>query len=140
MSNRGRPIGHRKTGGRKPGAWKLLTSEKLREFREKNNISRARLSKLLGVSTTSIQNWEVGKCPPSMRFQSKLVEIMASPTLVGALPQRLGGLFQPAGASSGEAAEIEITGEIVNAWLRTNPKASPADVVRVTKDVRQALR
>ena len=58
-----------KRGGRKPGAWTLLKPTDLIGFREKNKISRARLAGALGVSSTSIQNWETGNAVPTDKSQ-----------------------------------------------------------------------
>lgn len=129
----------KRRGGRKAGEWKLLTPEKLRQFREENGISRKRLADLLGVSTTTIQNWDMGKCPPSRDYQAKLLDLMSRPVLpklAAFVPGQITGI----GKSDAEAAEIEATGQIMAAWLQSNPKVKAEDVAKVVTSVRQALR
>jgi DNA-binding transcriptional regulator YiaG len=135
MKKRHRSENKRK-GGRQPGEWKLLTPEKLVEFRQKHHISRSRLAKMLGVSATSVQNWDMGKCPPNMKFQARLVEIMAQPGLVtDQAPRAISGILRAA-----EGIGVEMVGQIVVGWLKSNPHASQADLVKVVKGVRDALR
>lgn len=70
-------------GGRKPGAWRQgLTASALRQFRENNHVSRIMLARAIGVSATTIQNWETGASIPIPRSQDDLERIMANPALV----------------------------------------------------------
>lgn len=66
----------KRTGGRKPGSWTLLTKDDLVQWRKKNKVSRRTLAKAIKSSSTSIQNWEMGKSTPITKFQKRIVESM----------------------------------------------------------------
>ncbi|MFA6948894.1 MAG: helix-turn-helix transcriptional regulator [Eubacteriales bacterium] len=54
----------------------MLFSEKLRNLRGDKNISQTELSKLLGISMRTVQNYESGKCyPKNTEIYKKLAEI-----------------------------------------------------------------
>lgn len=62
-------------GGRKPGAWTLISPDALRAWRDENKVSRAHLASMLGVSSTSVQNWETGHAVATTKTQQRLVEL-----------------------------------------------------------------
>jgi transcriptional regulator with XRE-family HTH domain len=66
----------KKRGGRQPGVWDVA-SEEFRAWREGQKLSRLRLGKLLGVSQTSVQNWETGNAVPSKKYQEQIAKLMA---------------------------------------------------------------
>lgn len=68
-------------GGRKPGVWSGVTKEELVRFRSERKVSRALLAKTLGVSATSIQNWERGSAIPVKRTQEALRAVIDGPAL-----------------------------------------------------------
>jgi DNA-binding transcriptional regulator YiaG len=128
----------KRRGGRQPGKWELVDPLEFRRWRDQNKLSRARLAGLMGVSSTSIQNWETGNAVPSPRYQERLAELMKDPAVVAAAPARRGG-----GALGGRAADggsgVMATGEIVTAYLKSSPELAEEELVALIRAVRQAL-
>lgn len=119
-------------GGRKPGRWELLTPKELFEFRKQHGLSRAKLADQLGVSTTSIQNWETGRAA-SMKIQRRLRDLMDGKAAPVANP----GASANATATS---SAIETTGNIVAAYLANQEAAlPPAQLAKLVRSVRVAL-
>jgi DNA-binding transcriptional regulator YiaG len=125
----------RRRGGRKPGEWKLVMPEQLRDYRSQHKISRARLAQMLGVSSTSVQNWETGTVA-SMKIQQRLAELIAAgPSAI--LPPRKPASLWESGKQTDPA--ITTTGTIVAGYLQTHQGMSPDDLVGLIRNVRQAL-
>lgn len=116
--------------GRKPGVWTLLTPEKLRDYRDRSQLSRARLAAILGVSSTSVQNWETGTVA-STNIQQRLSELIA------AGPTQLVAPMWDASARRGDA--IKATGTIVAAYAQVQKNLSATDLVDLVRAVREAL-
>lgn len=116
--------------------WTLTSPEKIKEFRRTNSVSRLRFATALGVSATSVQNWEEGRSVAEKKTQAKMIEVMANPALVPFSRQSPGCLANTTDTS----AELEATGKIVNAWLEQHNDLAPEDLAGVIRDVRQALR
>lgn len=113
---KGRAVRH---GGRKPGTWQFgLTAEKIRAWRTQHSVSRKVLAQRLGVSSTSIQNWENGICP-IRRTQQSLAEIMEGGAPAPAVTEERACL--PTGQRAGQGLEseaaIRATSEIVSSFL-----------------------
>lgn len=122
----------RRGGGRTPGAWTLLTQDALKTFRTGAKLSRSRLSELLGVSSTSVQNWETGRSVPLTRYQEQIVALMEGGVPADTAPARKRGSNGAArsrggarsnGAShalssSGDAA-LTAVGDILKGYLAT---------------------
>lgn len=127
----------KRRGGRKPGEWRLVTPKRIREFREANRLSRATLSRALGVSSTTIQNWETGLVVATNKAQTRLAELMSQPGIL----QEHGRQSQAAQYSPNLVAEAELqaTSAIVSAYLGANPRAIN-NIGEVVRAVRQALR
>lgn len=131
-------MARKRRGGRQPGKWELVDPLEFRRWRDQNKLSRARLAGLMGVSSTSIQNWETGNAVPSRRYQERLAELMKDPTAVAAAPVRRGG----GGGfveSPDAAAGVLATGEIVTAYVKGSPDLAQDDLVALIRAVRQAL-
>lgn len=135
--------GRRRGGGRTKGTWVDVQPEKIRAFRDEHRISRVMLAKALGVSSTTVQNWEtnVGVAVPKM--QTKLAEILAAgPSAVQISAASLRG---SGGGGSSTVAEVighqvSTTGMIVNAYLASQANAvSPEELVELIGAVRKAL-
>jgi DNA-binding XRE family transcriptional regulator len=62
-------------GGRKRGIW-TLSKEDFRAWRERHQMTRASVGKLLGVSATTIQNWEKGIAIPLPKHQHAIAAAM----------------------------------------------------------------
>lgn len=127
-------------GGRKPGEWKLLSKEDLIRFRSQNGFSRSRLATALGVSSTSIQNWETEHAIPTLKAQQKLVEVLKRPDLVAGV-KKAASLFEGrpfVGEDSGSAL-FNATGQIVTAYLAKSDKISAEEVAAIIRTVRAAL-
>jgi DNA-binding XRE family transcriptional regulator len=119
----------RRRGGVVKGAWKTTTPEKLLEFRKTYKVSRARLSKVLGVSATTIQNWESEADVASTKAQARLAEVMRDAAKLFPAPSR------------GETgAAISTTGEIVEGYLRSLGRPIDKDaLLELIRNVRSAL-
>lgn len=127
----------RRRGGRKPGEWKLVTPEQLKEYRAEHKISRARLAQMLGVSSTSVQNWETGTVA-SMKIQQRLAELIAAGPAAILPPRKPASLWDMAAQKQADPA-ITTTGTIVAGYLQTRQDMSPDDLVGLIRSVRQAL-
>lgn len=125
----------RRRGGRKAGTWTVVTPEKIRAYREANGISRATLARLLGVSSTSVVNWETGRAVASLPIQARLQELLTREPLATLLPPSGAG---PAAAAPSAAPELEVVGKILVTYLQ-NVKIEPVDLPALVKGVRGAL-
>lgn len=133
-------------GGRTPGQWTLLQKDDLSGFRKTQKLSRSALSNLLGVSSTSIQNWETGRSVPLTRFQQQLVDLMKGGVPATAARGRRGrgsNGAAPTGpvASGGSESSLTATAEIVKGFLATSAggKLSADELVNLTVSLRAAL-
>lgn len=124
-------------GGRKPGTWSLVKPEAILAHRKERKLSRASLAEMLGVSQTTIQNWESGKAVATPKAQARIVEVLRSggsrPATSGA--PKVGGNGQHAG---GYDSTVEATGRIVAALL-ASAKIKPQDLRGIIQEVRAAL-
>ena len=127
----------RRRGGRKPGEWKFVTADEIKAFREEHRVSRARLASALGVSSTSVQNWETGTVA-TLKTQQQLAEIMkAGPAALATVTPSGAGGWDP-GAIVGP--QITTTGTIVTGFLTSQQgKMSTDQLIELSKNVRQAL-
>jgi DNA-binding transcriptional regulator YiaG len=129
------PAKSKRRGGRKPGEWRLLQPEQLKDYRASNKISRARLAQMLGVSSTSVQNWETGTVA-SMKIQQRLAELIAAgPSAI--LPPRKQASLWDMGQKSDPA--IVTTGTIVAGYLQSHTDLNQEDLIGLIRSVRQAL-
>lgn len=137
-------------GGRKPGQWVHVTQEAVGKFRTNAKLSRAKLAEMLGVSNTSVQNWETGYSVPMPRYQQKLAELITSggaklsPGASESAPARVRA--RQAAALSAASPEVEVTrlsvtGEIMKGYLATpqGAKVSQEQLVALTRALRGAL-
>ena len=138
-----------KHGGRKPGSWKRgLTAASLRTFRKANRISRARLAEMIGVSQTTIQNWETDRVFPTDKNQVELERVMAGtqrPATVGGQRISAKAVFETGRRQATDSVsrdETAVTGQVVSAYLaylasakgKTVTKDGLCDLVRSVKD------
>jgi DNA-binding transcriptional regulator YiaG len=136
----------KRRGGRTPGQWTLLEKDDLSGFRKTQKLSRSALANTLGVSSTSIQNWETGRSVPLTRFQQQLVDLMKGGVPVTAARGRRGrgsngaNGAAPAGVASSETS-LTATAEIVKGFLATSAgaKLSAEELVTLTVSLRAAL-
>lgn len=134
-------------GGRKPGEWTATNPEEIKAFRTANGVSRAKMAGLLGVSSTSIQNWETGAGIATPKLQAKVANLMAGwseiPGQVKAIAGRPAGpalLYSATGQARGGEV-IETAGRIVVGYLEAHGEriSSAEDLVKLIRDVRLAL-
>jgi DNA-binding transcriptional regulator YiaG len=134
-------------GGRTPGQWVHLTKDGLRQWRKDAKISRGKLSEMMGVSSTSVQNWETGRSVPMKRYQMMLADLMK-----GGAPSNgssgageavtSGAVARPASGGGGDqvqVARLNATSEILKAYLGAGGKVSQEQLVALTKALRSAL-
>ena len=128
----------KRSGGRRPGAWTLVTPEALRTFRSENKLSRARLASMLGVSSTSVQNWETGAVA-SLKVQQRLAELVQT----GAVSATPAPRQEPAalgGAQKGSSdTAVSATAAIVGPYAGAQKDLSPQALLELVRSVRQAL-
>lgn len=131
-------------GGRKPGSWTLLTQEQLKSWRLEKGVSRLRLARALGVSPTSVQNWEVGIAVPTTASQQKLLDVMKTPDRIPAK-----GTVSPALAFVPSQAQTDllkggdlhnVVGAIVATYVSAGAKTlTPQELPDLVRSVRSAL-
>lgn len=115
-----------------------MTAEQIKAYREQHRISRARLAQTLGVSSTSVQNWETGTVA-TMRIQERLAALIAAGP-VAVPPLRHAPSLWDAGTSSEATPAITATGAIVAQYVQTRRGELPVDdLVSLIRNVRQAL-
>lgn len=119
-----------------------FSGKTLRKVREERGLSRAKLSKQLGVSAGSIRNWEAGVSKPRGGNLTKVQEFLdqapagaAHAALPGAVAQ--GALAQGAGAP-GDAA-VSGAAQVAAAYLAGDHSMSPEDVVQFVASLRTSL-
>jgi DNA-binding XRE family transcriptional regulator len=133
-------------GGRKPGVWTLVTPEQIRVYRKTNGTSRAKLADMLGVSNTTVQNWETGKGAAFPKIQERIKALLdgapqPAPSRRGS---RGGAAPQPATSNGSHAptngydSTVEATGRIVAAFLG-GAKIQRQELGAVIREVRSAL-
>ena len=54
----------------------MKIGNRLRDLREKNNITQAQIAEKLGITQGAVSQWEVGATNPSIGTISKLSEIL----------------------------------------------------------------
>ncbi len=129
-------------GGRQRGSWTEVQPEQIRAFRDEHAISRNMLASTLGVSATSVQNWETGLAVAMPTVQAKLAGIIqAGPSAVhsidGAGSRRSGGA---AGVAALVGHQVSATGMIVNGFLTSQSrKFTQEELIELIKTVRGAL-
>lgn len=130
-------------GGRTPGQWIHLTRDGLRSWRKDAKISRGKLSEMMGVSSTSVQNWETGRSVPMKRYQMMLADLMKGSASADAEPATSGAASRPSsnGGGGGEVqvARLNATSAILAAYLGAGGKVSHDQLVGLTKQLRAAL-
>lgn len=128
-------------GGRKPGTWTLVQPEQILAYRQEHRLSRATFAAMVGVSSTTVQNWELGKGAAFQKAQEKIATVIGSAPAVttskqGARPTAIATNGQhPAGYDS----VVEGTAKIVAAFL-TTAKIGRGELGAVVREVRAALR
>lgn len=134
-------------GGREPGQWVHLTQDEVKSFRTTAGLSRGKLAVMLGVSSTSIQNWETGRSVPVETFQRKLRALIESGASKAPRSAR-----RPSGSPSAETASavtlpnvqvarLTVAGEVVKGFLTTSQgsKMSQEQLVALTRALYAAL-
>ena len=58
---------------------RILISEKIRAYRQKNSLSQSDFGKLLGVSAQAVCKWENGICYPDITFLPHPARIIGCP-------------------------------------------------------------
>lgn len=120
---------------RKPAEWAILKPLDLLNFRKKHQISRIKLAGMMGVSSTSVQNWESGTCAPSEENQKKLKKLMED-RLVS---DEHGNSVRPCFLLAKSDEVIRTTGFIANVYLRNKPDFPADQVPKLITDIRAAL-
>lgn len=131
----------RTKGGRKPGTWSTITPEEIRAFREEHQISRSRLAGALGVSSTTIQNWETHNGVAMPRLQQRVADLIkAGPSALSPVSRQTssGGSGYDPTAVVGQ--QVTAAAQIVTGYMTaTGGKLSTAELLELIKSVRGAL-
>lgn len=122
-------------GGRKPGAWTHVTPEQIREYRASNKLSRVTLAALLGVSSTTIVNWETGKGTASLPTQARLRDLLSRKPLTALVSRPT---LRPSVNGEDSSGALEAVGKIVAAYLQ-GTKIDRDALPGLIKRVRAAL-
>lgn len=56
---------------------RIVISEKIKEYRRKNNLTQEEFGKLIGVSAQAISKWEREVCCPDIIFLPDLAEVLS---------------------------------------------------------------
>lgn len=119
-------------GGRRPGTWKLVTPEQILAYRKEHHVSRARMAQALGVSSTSVQNWESGTVA-TLKAQQRIAMLIAASPSPPPVPY-------PSEVPPGDEGALLATGTIVVAYAASRKDLRPDQLVGVIQTVRGALR
>lgn len=123
-------------GGRKPGTWKLVTPMQILAYRKEHRVSRARMAQALGVSSTSVQNWESGTVA-TLQAQQRIATLIAASPAAPPAPHRV---RHSPDAPSGDEGALLATGTIVVAYAANRKDLAPDQLVGLIQTVRGALR
>lgn len=111
------------------GAWKHVQPAEILAYRKDHGISRAKLASTLGVSATSVQNWEGGRVAalPTQRRLRSLIDGDPIPP--------------PPGQQNGGEKEcvVTVTGQIVAAYLASQDPLDGGELSDLIRRVKQAL-
>lgn len=55
---------------------KVLVSEKIREYRQRNHLTQEEFGKLIGVSAQAVSKWEREECYPDIMFLPELAALL----------------------------------------------------------------
>ncbi|MBL4848106.1 MAG: helix-turn-helix domain-containing protein [Planctomycetes bacterium] len=116
----------------KSGVWKHVQPEEILAYRKNNGISRAKLATTLGVSATSVQNWEGGRVAaiPTQRRLRSLID--GDP-----LPAKRSSKDDP----DERLCVVTVTGQIVAAYLASQENVvNPDRLTELIRSVKDALR
>jgi DNA-binding XRE family transcriptional regulator len=109
-------------------------------------MSRASVAKTLGVSSTSIQNWETGHSVATTKMQQRLADLMKAPASAATSGRGPSGTpaangATPHAATNGDPALIQATASIVIEALRAGGKknVSAKEIGLLVRTVRDAL-
>jgi len=109
----------------------------LRSTREGRGLSRGALASRLGVSTSSLFNWEVGKSAPRGRNLEKIASFMSedrsAPAATAATAKALPG------EGSGSPEAVMGAAQVASAYLATGQPLSTSQVIAFVRDLREAL-
>ena len=56
---------------------KITISERIKEYRRKNDLTQEEFGKLLGVSAQAISKWERQECYPDITFLPDIAELLS---------------------------------------------------------------
>lgn len=56
---------------------KIVISEKIKDYRQKNGLTQGDFGNLIGVSAQAISKWEREVCYPDITFLSDIAEILS---------------------------------------------------------------
>ena len=57
-----------------------MISHRIKELRERNHFSQAEIAKILGITRSSVNAWELGISIPSTKYIIELAHLFAVPT------------------------------------------------------------
>ena len=123
-------------GKKSPGKTRAFSGKAFRKLREERGLSRAKLSKQLGVSAGSIRNWEAGASKPRGGNLAKVQEFLAVSPAPSAPP--VAAAAEAAASSGGDAAVLGAA-QVASAYLAAGHPMTPGDVVNFLASLRGSL-
>jgi len=104
-------------------------------------MSRSGVAKALGVSSTSIQNWETGHAVATAKVQQRLADLMSAPATSSPTPTASAAAAAPGPAVNGNPTLIQSTAAIVIEAIRVGGKKnlSARELGLLVRTVRDAL-
>lgn len=125
-------------GGRRRGVWQFTTPDALVRWRTENEISRAEVARQLGVAFSAVERWENGAAVALPELQRRIAKIIGGASLEDEKTDD--EVPASAGATpSGSDSVVLGTSAIVTEYIR-HSKLSPEALVKLTRDLRDALR
>lgn len=127
-------------GGRKRGVWTFTTPEALIRWRTENNISRAEVARRLGLAFSAVERWENGAAVALPELQQRLAKLMGGESLEVA-GEKVDDEPPSTGSDSPSGRDSAVLGAsaIVTEYIK-HSKLSPEGLVKLTRDLRNALR
>jgi DNA-binding transcriptional regulator YiaG len=138
---------------RKRGRSARFNGKAFRQAREGRGLSRARLSKDLGVSAGSIRNWEAGSSKPRGANLAKCRAFLAEAPAAAsaAAPAAASAAAQPAGTKAARSSQAPGSGggggdsavlgavQVASAYISAGNAMGPDEVVGFVRSLRNAL-
>ena len=128
------------TKAKKSARTRAFSGKAFRKLREERGLSRAKLSKQLGVSAGSIRNWEAGVSKPRGGNLAKVQDFLAAtPSAPSAPSAPLSAAGEGGVTPSGGDAAVLGAAQVASAYLAAGNSITAGEVVSFVASLRRAL-